>query len=92
MVVTAGEAGAFAYDDKIRHVSATPADTLDPIGTGDAFIAGFIAGNRRDGVGQGLAWGCALAALKRTYRGDISWAGQEELKAVLASSGQDIIR
>lgn len=92
VVVTAGEAGAFAYDGAAHHVPSIPVDTLDPIGSGDAFAAGFIAGYREGGVDQGLAWGSALAALKRTYRGDIPWAGREELQTVLDDAGMDIVR
>lgn len=91
-VVTEGEAGAFAYDGTQHRAPSIPVDTLDPVGSGDAFAAGFIAGYREGGVDQGLAWGSALAAIKRTYRGDVSWASGEELQAVLDGTGQGIVR
>lgn len=91
-VVTAGEAGAFAYDGAVHHVSSVSVDTVDPIGSGDAFAAGFIAGYRQNGVDKGLSWGSALAALKRTYRGDILWGGLTELQEVLDRADTKIRR
>lgn len=92
VVVTEGEAGAIAFDGAEYRAPSIPTDTLDPVGSGDAFAAGFIAGYREGGVAQGLVWGSALAALKRTYRGDLVWAGRAELQAVLAAGGQGIVR
>lgn len=91
-VVTEGEVGVSAYDGAEHRASTILADTLDPVGSGDAFAAGFIAGYREGGVEQGLAWGSALAALKRTYRGDLVWCGREELQAVLRGTAQGILR
>lgn len=91
-VVTEGEAGAVAYDSQVHRVSAIETETLDPVGSGDAFAAGFIAGYREGDVDQGLSWGTALATLKRTYRGDVLWAGWKELRAVLDDIGADIVR
>lgn len=92
VVVTAGEAGAFAYDGADYHAPSVVCDTLDPVGSGDAFAAGFIAGYRDGDVEQGLAWGNAAAALKRTYRGDILWATRQELQAILEETGSAILR
>jgi 2-dehydro-3-deoxygluconokinase len=92
VVVTEGRSGAVAYDGKEYCVASIPAITIDPVGSGDAFAAGFIAGYREGGVAQGLAWGTALAALKRTYWGDIAWTNRDELQAVLDERGEDIVR
>lgn len=92
VLVTEGEAGAVAYDGTEHRVPVIPTETVDPVGSGDAFAAGFIAGYRIGGVAQGLAWGTALAALKRTYRGDLLWASADELRAVLDGPGQNIVR
>lgn len=92
VVVTDGADGACAYDGHLYTAPAFQADTLDPIGSGDAFAAGFIAGFRSDGVERGLRWGCALAALKRTYRGDVLWAGREELETLLDDDSVPIVR
>ncbi len=92
VVVTEGEAGGIAYDGAEHRVPPVPAETLDPIGSGDAFAAGFIAGYREGGVEQGLSWGNALAALKRTYWGDLVWAGREDLQAVLENSAKGVLR
>ena len=91
-VVTEGKAGAVAYDGEEHRVPSISTETVDPVGSGDAFAAGFIAGYREGGVDQGLDWGCALAALKRTYRGDLPWVDQKQLRAVLDSTGENVIR
>lgn len=83
VVVTSRGAGAYAYDGAAYHVPSVSVDTVDPIGSGDAFAAGFIAGYRQGDVDTGLMWGSALATLKRTYRGDILWSGRIELDAIL---------
>jgi 2-dehydro-3-deoxygluconokinase len=71
---------------------APPVETVDPLGTGDAFIAGFIAGYLEDGVQRGLAFGVGLAALKRTYRGDVVWCSRQELLATLDQAHHKSVR
>jgi 2-dehydro-3-deoxygluconokinase len=92
VVLTEGEAGAVAYDGTEYRIPPIPADTVDPIGSGDAFAAGFIVGYREGGVTQGLAWASALAAIKRTYRGDLPWTSRDQVRAVLDGAGINIVR
>ncbi|QUF03607.1 sugar kinase [Actinosynnema pretiosum subsp. pretiosum] len=43
-VLKIGERGALAHRDGVRtHVPTTPAAVVDPVGAGDAFVAGFLA-------------------------------------------------
>ena len=91
-VLTVGEQGALAYDGMLRRQPALRAQTIDPLGSGDAFAAGFIAGYLEDGVPRGLAFGAALAALKRTYRGDLAWCTRQQLLAVLEQGGDTTVR
>ncbi|WP_347232805.1 PfkB family carbohydrate kinase [Streptomyces sp. CT34] len=44
VVVTHGAAGATAFTDSgSRHRPATPVRAVDPVGTGDAFVAGYLS-------------------------------------------------
>ena len=92
VIITEGEAGAVAYDGTEHRATPPPVESIDPIGSGDAFAAGFIVGYLEDGVDTGLAWGVAYAAIKRTYRGDVVWAGRKELMDVLRGPGRGVIR
>jgi 2-dehydro-3-deoxygluconokinase len=82
-IVTLGDDGVIAYDRQLYRQPAPPVETVDPIGSGDAFTAGFIAGYLEDGLAHGLRLGVGLAALKRTYRGDVVWCTRQELLAAL---------
>ncbi|MFC4448789.1 bifunctional 2-dehydro-3-deoxygluconokinase/2-dehydro-3-deoxygalactonokinase [Halorussus aquaticus] len=94
VIVTRGEEGALArHDGEVYEQSAIETDTLDPIGTGDAFLGAFLA--RRlagDGVATALEYGSATAALKRTIPGDVAVVTREEVESVLAEEGGEISR
>ncbi|MFC7200407.1 bifunctional 2-dehydro-3-deoxygluconokinase/2-dehydro-3-deoxygalactonokinase [Halospeciosus flavus] len=94
VVVTRGEEGALAYEsgDAVTQ-SAFETDTHDPIGTGDAFVGGYLA-ERLDGgsLADALAYGAATAALKRTIPGDVALVTPAEVESVLAESGGEISR
>jgi 2-dehydro-3-deoxygluconokinase len=94
VVVTLGEAGALAWHDGETHRQGTyDAETRDPVGTGDAFVGGFLA-SRLDGgsVPDALAYGSATAALKRTLDGDAATVTPAEVERVLEESGGGISR
>ncbi len=91
-MVTEGDAGGFAYDGTIHHAPGIPADTLDPVGSGDSFAAGFIVGYWEGGVEKGLSWGTALAALKRTYRGDLAWGNREDIEGLIEGAARGVMR
>ena len=85
VVVTRGENGAVAVSDGTRHEQrGVTADTVDPVGSGDAFVGGYLA-RRLDGaaVPEALAWGVATAALKRTVAGDAATVTPEEVRRAL---------
>ena len=87
VVVTRGEAGALAVDDGTVHErGAVETDTVDPVGSGDAFVGGYLA-RRLDGaaVPAALSWGVATAALKRTVAGDAATVTAEEVRRVVDS-------
>jgi 2-dehydro-3-deoxygluconokinase len=63
------------------------------VGTGDAFVGGYLAA-RVDGgsVEDALEWGAATAALKRTIPGDVALVTREEVESVLGESNSGIDR
>jgi 2-dehydro-3-deoxygluconokinase len=93
VIITAGDRGAVAYDGEI-HVEEHryPATLLDPLGAGDAFAAGFIAGYLEGGTAKGLQWAAAMAALKQSYLGDFVWCTRQELEHLISGGTEDIFR
>jgi 2-dehydro-3-deoxygluconokinase len=92
VVVTLAAEGALAYEregDRVQRHPAFPTDVQDRIGAGDAFAAGFLHGWLETDVAHGLRCGNALAALKQTYRGDVSWATRADLEELLHSGAAD---
>ena len=94
VVVTLGDDGALAlHDDTVFEQSAFDADTVDPIGTGDAFAGAFLA-LRLEGatVPVALEYGAATAALARTIPGDVAVVTRDEVERVVAEGGRVISR
>ncbi|WP_435127530.1 bifunctional 2-dehydro-3-deoxygluconokinase/2-dehydro-3-deoxygalactonokinase [Halobaculum sp. D14] len=94
VVLTRGARGALAlHAGEVHEQPAYDADTLDPIGTGDAFVGGFLAKRCRGGtVPESLEWGAATAALKRTLSGDLVVVTPEEVEAVVSERAGGISR
>ena len=91
VVLTLGREGALAWDgNTLRRHPVFPTQVVDRIGAGDAFAAGFYFGWLESAdIAKGLRCGNALAALKQTYRGDMSWATREELLELVNSDSVD---
>ena len=85
VVVTRGEHGSIAVTGgEAFEQDAYPADTFDPVGSGDAFVGGYLARRLRGGgVSSALAYGAAAASLKRTVDGDVAVVTPEEVEAVV---------
>ncbi|GGM69143.1 2-dehydro-3-deoxygluconokinase [Halarchaeum rubridurum] len=94
VVVTRGAEGALAWHaGDVVEQPAFEADTHDAVGTGDAFVGGFLARRLRgDGVPAALEYAAATAALKRTIPGDTALVTPAEVEGVLDRSGDDIAR
>jgi len=89
VVVTRGERNAVAVTDEgVFEQPTFEADTRDPVGSGDAFVGGFLA-RRLDGgaVPAALEYGAATAALKRTLDGDLALVSPAEVEAAI--DGED---
>ncbi len=94
VVVTRGSDGAVASTaDGSVSQSAFDTETLDPIGTGDAFVGAFLSRYVRDAsIADALTWAAATAALKRTIKGDLAVITEDEVEAVIAEGGSEIDR
>lgn len=89
VVVTRGERGAVAVTEVgAVEQPAFDAETVDPVGTGDAFVGGFLARWLAEGsVDRALEYGAAAAALKRTLDGDMALVSPAEVAAVIEGDG-----
>jgi 2-dehydro-3-deoxygluconokinase len=85
VVLTRGEHGSVAVrDGEVFEQDAYPADTVDPVGSGDAFVGGYLAHRvHGGGVADALAYGAAAASLKRTVDGDVAVVTADEVEAVV---------
>ncbi len=95
IVLTQGSDGAIAID-KNSHVHDQPAfeaETEDPIGTGDAFVGGFLANYLAEGsVSSALEYGAGTAALKRTIAGDVAVVTPSAVDTVIEDADGGIKR
>ncbi len=84
VVLTQGAEGALAVRDDVYEQPAIRTETVDPVGSGDAFVGAYLA-QRLDGatVPDALATGAATAALNRTVDGDMTQFSAEDVGAVL---------
>lgn len=94
IIVTRGEKGALAvHEGEVFEQPAFETNTIDAIGTGDAFVGGYlsryIAG---DDVEDALSYAAATAALKRTIKGDLAVVTRSEVEQVLNSESCGIAR
>jgi 2-dehydro-3-deoxygluconokinase len=89
VVVTRGDEGALAaHDGDVYDQPAFAAETVDPIGSGDAFVGGYLAERLAGGaVPDALASGAATAGLNRTVEGDFAPVSPEEVAAIVDDDG-----
>lgn len=94
VVVTVGEEGAVACDDKgDRSVApVSVGSVVDRVGAGDAFCAGVLMGFLQGDLALGLDYGVAMAALKHTMPGDLLLSTRAEIEAARARSASNIQR
>ncbi|HEY6103429.1 MAG TPA: sugar kinase [bacterium] len=89
-VVTEGAHFAAVTDQRTFERDGYHVESIDRIGAGDAFAAGFLHGYLGGSIERGLDYGVVLAALKHTYLGDTVWASEADVRNVL--SGEDAWR
>ena len=100
VVLTRGDNGAVAFhDNTIFEQPVYDAETIDAVGTGDAFVGGFLTQKLNDShpgpdktsedIASALATGAATAALKRTMKGDVAAITPAEVAAVRDTDSTD---
>lgn len=94
VIVKQGAAGALALvDDTLIDVPAVPVQAVDPVGAGDAFVAGYLAA-RLDGADTRtrLREATLAGAFAVTVQGD--WEGLPERRemALLEQTGGTVLR
>jgi 2-dehydro-3-deoxygluconokinase len=94
VVVTRGERGSVGITGgEVFEQPVYEAETHDAIGTGDAFVAGFLRARAAGSdLPRCLEYGAATASLKRTIDGDLALVTPEEVEAVVDEGTSDISR
>jgi len=90
VIVTLGKNGAMACEPESPVVfqEAFSSEEVDRLGTGDAFVAGFLfrlltSDNNNTRLGQSLKWGAAMAALKYSTPGEPPMVNREDIEVLL---------
>ena len=93
-LVTRGSEGALALSDgEVFEQPTYDAPSAYPVGTGDSFVGGFLSQYLGDGtVQEGLAWGAAAAALKRSVPGDMAVISPAEVREVIDGQTESLSR
>ena len=86
VVVTDAGRCAAAQNGQVVSKEGYEVESVDRVGAGDAFAAGFIHGYLTGGLDRALEYAVAVGALKHTYRGDVAWVSKEDLKEFLSGS------
>lgn len=92
VVVTLGEKGSLARSTKTYHGKSYLLKEVNPLGTGDAFDAGFIYGYLKGGVRTGLDYAGAMAALKFTIPQNIPIVVKEDVENLIKGMKEKIRR
>lgn len=94
VIVTRGADGALALaEGAVVEQPTFDATNAHPVGTGDAFVGGFLSQYLAgESVADGLAYGAATAAIKRSIPGDIAVLSAAEVEAVLEGDETEISR
>jgi fructokinase len=89
IIVTKGSHGASYYaKGKQMHVSAPKVNVIDTVGSGDAFLAGFLSEKLRsaEDIKSALTMGCALGALVAGKAGACPAYDPKELQILFDAS------
>lgn len=93
-LLTRGGDGALALvDGSVHEQPVYDAPNTYPVGTGDAFVGGFLSQYLTGAdVGSALRWAAATAALKRSVPGDVAVVSQDEVQEVIDGRTEELSR
>lgn len=84
-VLTLGAQGAAALaGDQFALQPGYPTNVVDRIGAGDAFVAGFLFGYFQGELRRALQLGLAMAAIKMTTPGDLTYTTLRQVEELIA--------
>ena len=86
---------AIAYESETDTMYRAPTfdiEVVDRVGSGDAFVGGFLYGYLTEGPALGVRFGVGMSAIKQTLPGDLCWASRDEVEHVLGGGGLRIVR
>ena len=92
ITVQTGTWTSLALADKVYKGKVYDLEIIDRVGSGDSFTAGFLYGYLTGGVEKGIAYGDAMAALKHTFPGDLTWVTEEDVLDQIKGQGSRIKR
>lgn len=81
-----------ATEAKVWQSEGCPFEVVDPIGSGDAYDAGFLYGYLQGDIELAMRCADVLSALKHTVPGDVLFTSPEELRQLLQGIPRGIIR
>ncbi|WP_436924455.1 bifunctional 2-dehydro-3-deoxygluconokinase/2-dehydro-3-deoxygalactonokinase [Halosimplex amylolyticum] len=89
-LITRGGEGSLALaDGEVSEQGVFEADEYDTVGTGDAFVGGFLSQWLTGAsVPDALEYGAATASLKRTIPGDVALVTPDEVRRVVDQGEQ----
>jgi 2-dehydro-3-deoxygluconokinase len=67
-------------------------EVVDRLGSGDAFVAGFLHGLLDGDLDKAVGYGAAMGALKHTIPGDFPWLTKAEVDALLQGGSLRVAR
>jgi 2-dehydro-3-deoxygluconokinase len=79
-------------DREVVEAESAEFGTVDPLGGGDAFSAGFLSGLLAEGPARGLEIGGAVAALKQSIPGDFAIVDPEDVAHLLGGGDRGATR
>lgn len=92
-VMTLGAEGAVGLAERrVRHQKAYPTAVVDRIGAGDAFVAGFLFGFFAYDLEVALKYALAMAAIKMTTPGDLSFTTRQQVEELIAGGATGVRR
>jgi len=81
-----------AQEDAVHTAPTYDIEVVDRVGSGDAFVGGFLFGYLKEGVASAVRYGVAISAIKQTLPGDVVYATLEEVERAVQGGGLRIVR